>query len=330
MSIHVFARDPKVLQALLRHIREGVILLDEQERILTFNAKARKWLGLQPEHDLGRPWEEVIQRHPQLYLAYRQLKLDSADRLDATIAGGSPQTFEMERIEIPGPPKRVLVLLHDVTLLKEAALRIRQADTHIKRQMEELENLWKRVSEELYRDPLTGVYNRRYLEEKLWEEINRARRSGIPLGVLMVDVDDLKYWNDTHGHIMGDTLLILVARVLKEMFHPHAVARYGGDEFVVLLPGMEPKAVEARLQAVNRRLQEAWPQQARRRGGTISAGLALYPWNGQTPTELLEAADAALYESKRRGKARLMLSRRRAGGQTRVLSKTKHPAKSYR
>ncbi len=294
---------PEVLTALLENVSDGLVLLDDQERLQAFNVKAQAWLGLKTE-DIGRPWTEVLEKHPQMYLAYRQLKAQH-DVFEATVAGGQPNTLEMHLVPLASG---TLILLKDVTLLRDAALRIRQAETYLDRQIKEIEDIWQRLVQEIYRDALTGVYNRRYLEEKLWEEINRARRLGEPLGVLMLDVDGLKYWNDQHGHLSGDMLLISVARILQQVFHPFPVTRYGGDEFVVLLPGATPESVEERFMRLEDMLQRAWPAPFRGKICSLSGGLAFYPWHGHDPQALLKAADAALYQTKRQGKGFLTLA----------------------
>lgn len=155
-----------------------------------------------------------------------------------------------------------------------------------------------------YRDPLTGLWNRRYLEERLAEEIDRLRRQPAgTFGVLVIDVDDFKDVNDTHGHAAGDETLVRIARFLEENLRDHDVScRTGGDEFTVILPGADgPGAalLAARLQDALERenATRPWPI-------SLSIGVANWPGSGASVGKLLEAADQAMYRDKARRKRR--------------------------
>lgn len=153
-------------------------------------------------------------------------------------------------------------------------------------------------------DQLTGLNNHRYLQDRLQQEAARSGRSSSPFSVLMVDLDAFKAINDSHGHADGDRVLRGVAACLKlAVRDTDVVARYGGDEFVVLMPDTR----EDQAQAVAKRVVAGVRDAAHELGdGTIvhigcSAGLAVYPEDGQTPAALLVAADAAMYTVKRAG-----------------------------
>jgi diguanylate cyclase (GGDEF)-like protein len=155
-------------------------------------------------------------------------------------------------------------------------------------------------------DQLTGLYNRRHLDAALDAELERARRDRTPLGVLMLDVDHFKAFNDRFGHPEGDALLKAIAALLREQLRPtDTVARYGGEEFTVLLP-RTPRAEAVRIaERLRRRLAELafGPKGATTTG---SFGLAVWPEDGATGAELMAAADAALYEAKRLGRNRIV------------------------
>ncbi|MCG5054816.1 MAG: GGDEF domain-containing protein [Myxococcales bacterium] len=154
-----------------------------------------------------------------------------------------------------------------------------------------------------YRDPLTGLWNRRYFDERLAEEISRGRRKlDYRFSILLVDVNDLKLVNDNDGHAAGDALLRWVSRFLQSATRAHdLVCRLGGDEFGILLPDCSP----LQAHAVQARLREALAAENERhtRAVGMSLGTATCPDGGPDPEALLRAADAAMYADKRRQKA---------------------------
>jgi diguanylate cyclase (GGDEF)-like protein len=157
-------------------------------------------------------------------------------------------------------------------------------------------------------DALTGLYNRRWLDDALPRFVRRYARGDQPLSVLMLDVDHFKTFNDRHGHPAGDRVLVGVARTLHESIRPtDMVARYGGEEFIVLLPGAD----EAGARGVGERVREAVsevklsaPDGSPLPRVTISLGGAVLA-PGQTGEALVAAADAALYASKQAGRNRV-------------------------
>lgn len=159
------------------------------------------------------------------------------------------------------------------------------------------------------KDPLTGLYNRRYLEEILQRETRRAVRAGYSVGALMLDLDHFKKFNDTYGHDAGDTVLRETASLLiKSVRAEDVVCRFGGEEFIVILPMADLKTSQARAERIRSRLRElAVVHQGQSLGTiTVSVGVAALPEHGTSPKELLEAADAALYRAKREGRDRVI------------------------
>ena len=161
------------------------------------------------------------------------------------------------------------------------------------------------------KDPLTGLYNRRYLQEMLEREVRRAIRSEQSLGVLMVDLDHFKNFNDTYGHEAGDAVLreagsFLLRSVRAEDF----VCRYGGEEFVVVLPTADLRAAENRADRIRSKLRDLVIMHDGRSLGLITAsiGVAALPTHGTNEHELLQAADAALYRAKREGRDRVVVA----------------------
>jgi diguanylate cyclase (GGDEF)-like protein len=159
------------------------------------------------------------------------------------------------------------------------------------------------------RDPLTGLHNRRYLDESLPREVTRCLRRKLPLAVLMLDVDHFKSFNDNHGHAAGDALLGAVAQTLHANTRGEdLVCRYGGEEFTVVLVDAARADAMRRAEDIRAALGAVTVQHLRQTLGpcSVSIGLAMLPDDGQTPASLLQAADAALYRAKHEGRNRVI------------------------
>jgi diguanylate cyclase (GGDEF)-like protein len=170
-------------------------------------------------------------------------------------------------------------------------------------------NYVQRVKQLAYLDGLTGIFNRRYFETRITEEIERARRFGTELAVIMVDVDKFKSLNDTFGHLLGDEVLRQVSSLLSRQIRKiDVVCRYGGEEFVILLPQTAP---EQALHVADklRRAVEEWQFPGVPRALTVSGGVAVFPKHGDSRDELVKAADAALYQAKGAGRNRMLSAR---------------------
>lgn len=164
--------------------------------------------------------------------------------------------------------------------------------------------LYEQARELADRDPLTGFFNHRFFHERLGEEILRSSRTGQPVSLLMLDLDRFKLVNDTLGHQMGDRVLTWVAENIRSSLRGSDVpARYGGDEFAILLPDTDP----AGAHVVAKRILDAFHERAfqpEARGAVpigVSIGVATHPTDGLTATALIAAADSALYAAKRHG-----------------------------
>ena len=171
------------------------------------------------------------------------------------------------------------------------------------------EGLRRRLREQSIRDPLTGLFNRRYLEESVSLETARAARGNLPLAVVMADVDHFKRFNDTHGHAAGDLLLKAVAEQLRAHFRDgDLVCRYGGEEFTIITPGATLEQVARRAEVLRQALHAVTvPHNGRLLGPvTMSFGIACWhPGTEPLPANLLAEADQALYNAKRLGRDRI-------------------------
>jgi diguanylate cyclase (GGDEF)-like protein len=157
------------------------------------------------------------------------------------------------------------------------------------------------LHELVYRDELTGLYNRRHFYEVMQMEVEKARLSGQSLAILLMDLDGLKTINDEHGHQVGDIILSNLGKALARHTRNHDVAaRLGGDEFGVVMPGTDKRGAFA----LARRLWEDLERTPMHEDGedslmvSVSIGLAGYPWGGEEVEELIQWADADMYANK--------------------------------
>ena len=182
------------------------------------------------------------------------------------------------------------------------------ANMTLERQLKEIRELQEKLNEQAIRDPLTGLYNRRYLETILTRELARSNREGQQLTVMMIDVDYFKRVNDSFGHQAGDEVLKKLAALLLESVRATDVAcRFGGEEFLVLLPDMPLNIAKRRAD----QWRSAFAATTVAFGGdsiqaTLSIGLATYPEHGELPNELIGRADSALYRAKTDGRNRVV------------------------
>jgi diguanylate cyclase (GGDEF)-like protein/PAS domain S-box-containing protein len=161
------------------------------------------------------------------------------------------------------------------------------------------------------RDPMTQLFNRRYLDETLTRELANCKRANKPLGVIMIDIDHFKSYNDTHGHDAGDYVLVEIADILRSKLREGDVAcRYGGEELTMIMLGASKEITYERAEAVRLALEthEFIYKGKNLAGVTASFGVAAYPEDGEGAIGLLKAADTALYSAKESGRNKVVVS----------------------
>jgi two-component system cell cycle response regulator len=160
----------------------------------------------------------------------------------------------------------------------------------------------RRLEQLAHTDPLTRTLNRRALMERLGAEMERVRRYNTALSLLLIDIDHFKNFNDTYGHEVGDLVIRKLGRLLDRETRDEDIAcRFGGEEFLLIMPRISLPEAIARAEAIKDQVKKLT---VRRSGGTIgiSAGVAVYPQDGVGSSEILRAVDAALYQAKRNGR----------------------------
>jgi diguanylate cyclase (GGDEF)-like protein/PAS domain S-box-containing protein len=203
---------------------------------------------------------------------------------------------------------------------------LRKATTESKEQLEDIGQFAATVSEAMamalanlklretlrnqaIRDGLTGLFNRRYLEETLERELSRGKRQGNPLGVIMLDLDHFKEYNDTFGHNAGDELLCALGQLLQEEVRREDIAcRFGGEEFLLIMPGASLEIVQERANKLNLSVKRLHKNSPGLKPITISAGVAIFPDHGGNGKDVIRAADAALYRAKEAGRDCVMVA----------------------
>jgi len=172
-------------------------------------------------------------------------------------------------------------------------------------------HLREALREQSIRDPLTGLFNRRYMEEALKQQMSRVTRQLHPLGIIMIDIDHFKDFNDTYGHAAGDALLSELGQLLKSHVRNEDIAcRYGGEEFLLIMPYASLEVAQERADQLRQDARQLRWQDAGRspEAITLSAGVAIYPQHGRTIETVLLAADAALYRAKQDGRDRVIVA----------------------
>ena len=306
-------------EALLRvFIDQAPVPIAMFDRDMCYIAASRRWIsdyGFARQKWRGVSHYELFPDLPERWRPIHRRALDGEvvahadDRFDR--ADGSVQWLRWEvrpwfQDEQQGG---IIIFAEDISERKQAEQRVLQLNADLEQRVHDrtaqledtvtkleqalatAEDLRKELREQAIRDPLTGLFNRRFLEEFMGHELARARRMDSNLGVIMLDIDKFKDLNDAYGHDAGDTLLRRVSQVLMFNIRAGDVAcRFGGDEFTVILPGAARDAATHKARHLCEAIEST--------GARCSMGVAVYPGDGATGAELLRSADAALYRDK--------------------------------
>jgi len=197
-----------------------------------------------------------------------------------------------------------IAIKQDITARKKIETDLQNANLHLKLQVLEIETLQEKLREQAIRDPLTDLFNRRYLDETLEREIAKAKREGLGLCVAMLDVDHFKEFNDRYGHMVGDMILESLGKLLMKNTRQSDIAcRFGGDEIVIVMPDISTEAAFRRAEEWRNSFQANYESfNLQDIHASISVGLAIFPIHGRDGQALINAADHALYQAKANGR----------------------------
>ncbi len=219
---------------------------------------------------------------------------------------------------------RVFCELHEQkNLLQENNVELAHLNEQLQQEISKRKEAEQELLFQAIRDPLTGLFNRRYLEESLEREISKAKRHKTPLGVIMLDADHFKNFNDTHGHLAGDIVLRNLSELLIKYSRKEDIAcRYGGEEFVLVLPGTSMDVAKQRAEDIRHNVESGKQIKYHSKllpNVTISLGVAVLPEHGENTDDLLTAADKALYRAKENGRNKVVVGRPKKKKSTRVI-----------
>jgi len=307
-GLQLFDLIPIARHTVLEHIPEMVFVVDAHDRLIDANSVAQKELGKSMDDIIGKDPLEVFSAWPQLI--NRFLTTDKTHE-EIQIPGDPPRTLEIDISPLYNQFNQLdgrIIVAHDITEHKWLENDMKYANEAVQLQLTEIEQLRADLEEQAIRDPLTNAYNRRYLSEFLDREVARAEREHTPVTVVIMDMDNFKQFNDTYGHKCGDLILQAITNFLNEHSRRgDVVCRYGGEEFVILMPNVSLEIGFERAEMWRQDFSESpIDYEGMKLFATFSAGVATFPQHGKTGDIILQAADKALYRSKDAGKNKVL------------------------
>lgn len=302
---------------LIEKMSDGLVVVDVEGRIVDINPAMKNFLDADPVSFLGKNITDILNIWN--------------DRFEHLMQGQEIRT----EMRLPHKPSRYLdlrvtplydndhtlngriIVFRDITDRKEVEKDLRHAMDRMQTQLIEIGLLQSQLREQAIRDALTNLFNRRYLEETLERELARAAREVYPLCIVMMDIDHFKDVNDTYGHEAGDIVLKTLAEtVTSQSRHGDFVCRYGGEEFVLVMPNISLEVAKERVSSLHRSISLLYIPFGRfSLNVTVSMGLSAFPIHGEKKEDLLRAADRALYAAKHAGRNRVAVYRENENGE---------------
>jgi diguanylate cyclase (GGDEF)-like protein/PAS domain S-box-containing protein len=300
---------PVAHSRLIQSMPDGVIVLDLQDRVVEMNPAAEHFLGIQSAQTIGRRAREVLSGWEETTGPF----LDQMDiRTEIVIAQDIPRTIDLKITPLIDSKKRStgrMLVFRDITTRKLDEAALKNVNEQLHEQLDEICTLRDQLHEQAIRDSLTNLFNRRYLEESLAQELARAERENFPVCLIMIDIDKFKRVNDTCGHKVGDEILQALATLIVLHIRRFDVAcRFGGEEFVIVMPKLSIETARERAEFLRKEFARmALPCAELKARPTISIGVAAYPFHGANNEQLLHAVDQALYAAKSAGRNRTVV-----------------------
>jgi diguanylate cyclase (GGDEF)-like protein/PAS domain S-box-containing protein len=303
---------PIARDALVEQMLDGMVVLDDQQRIIDINPSARKMIKKGAEIKIGDNLSSVL---PDLHSSL----IGTKNRSNTQVLTFQESSAELRYMDvrfaiikgIKAGTNCTLLILRDITKRKTIEDSLNQANQELEKRIEEIQILQHQLREESIRDPLTNLYNRRYLEDSLQREFARAHRDEYPISVIMADIDHFKRVNDTYGHSVGDEVLQQLSQILLTSFRlEDIICRYGGEEFIIVMPSTTVETAFIRTENFRDTLEKTTMEISGQKVQiTLSAGVAVYPLDGSSVEDVINAADRALYQAKSAGRNQVVAVR---------------------
>lgn len=308
-GLRLFDLVPIARHTVLEHIPEMVFVIDAQDRVLDANSVAQKMLGKSLDEIVGGEVIDVFHKWPQLI--NRFLTSHEAHE-EIQIPGDPPRTLEIIVSALYNRFKKLdgrIIVAHDITERKWLENDLKYANDALEKQLADIQRLRAELQEQAIRDPLTNVYNRRFLADAMDRELAQAGRNEKPASVVILDIDYFKQFNDTYGHRCGDFVLHYIAGFLGDRIRRGDVlCRYGGEEFVIFMPNAPLESALQRAESWRNEIANTFIEyEGLHLKTSFSAGVAGFPLHGSTSDAILNAADKALYQAKDGGRNRVIL-----------------------
>lgn len=287
LRYHLLDIIPVARDVLIENMSDGVLVLDARNRLVDINPAAESLLEIKAKSCIGKPVETVLSAWSDMVNTFYEVH----DIRTEVPLGKPPESYlDLKISALYDDQNRFLgrlVVWRDISLLRKTQ---------------------NELQEQAIRDPLTGLYNRRYLNETIDRELSYALREAQPLCFVLIDMDHFKSVNDTFGHGIGDALLQrFAAQLLNQTRIGDIVCRYGGEEFLVILPNV---TTDIAFQIAERWRRSVQENTILNQNGeiklTISCGISEFPANGASCDLLIAVADKALYHAKAMGRNRVI------------------------
>lgn len=299
----IFDLVPVAKEALLETMPEGLLVVDDRWRVVEINQSALALLQQDRTTVIGANIVSALRQWPELEALIRRgdrVPISFQVKYQKKFLGVNITPLYNREQQITGR----LVTWQDITKQLQIEARLEEANQKLRAQLREIKSLQASLEDQVIRDPLTNLLNRRFLEEALPKEVARAQRKEYPVTILIIDIDEFKLVNDTYGHAAGDLILQNLGRLLSKQTRKDDIAvRLGGEEFLILLTEVGLEQGMKRAEDIRRLIEKMRSEVDEFRVGiTVSIGVAEFPSSSKEIRDVMRKADQAMYRAKFKGR----------------------------